>query len=172
MADSKISDLTAITVLADTDELVIASAGASKKISGADLEKSLSGSYLASGSRAADVSTAGTTFAAGADVLAAALSFTADGTSTYIVEVFCAEWRSNSSGVNNIAKLNLDGADGGFMAVFTSPSANFGAPLRGEREITPSAGAHTVNVRIVVGGGTTTVFGASIAPIYVRVKKK
>jgi hypothetical protein len=38
MADTKISALTAATTLADTDELVIASAGASKKITGATLK--------------------------------------------------------------------------------------------------------------------------------------
>lgn len=38
MADSKISALTATTTLADTDELVVASSGASKKITGANLK--------------------------------------------------------------------------------------------------------------------------------------
>src|SRR5580765_202956 len=40
MADTKISALTAASVLADTDELVLASAGVSKKITGAALKAS------------------------------------------------------------------------------------------------------------------------------------
>jgi hypothetical protein len=43
MADTKISALTAATTLADTDQLVIASAGASKSITGANLKASIPG---------------------------------------------------------------------------------------------------------------------------------
>jgi hypothetical protein len=46
MADTKISALTAATTLADTDELVIASAGASKKITGANLKASIPGTGI------------------------------------------------------------------------------------------------------------------------------
>jgi hypothetical protein len=46
MADTKISALTAATSLADTDELVIASAGSSKKITGANLKASIPGSGI------------------------------------------------------------------------------------------------------------------------------
>lgn len=41
MADSKISALTALTTLADTDEMVVATGGASKKITGSNLRKSI-----------------------------------------------------------------------------------------------------------------------------------
>ncbi len=41
MADSKISALSAITAIASTDELAVASAGASKKITGANLGASI-----------------------------------------------------------------------------------------------------------------------------------
>jgi hypothetical protein len=41
MADSKISDLAAVTDLQDTDELVLARAGASKKIDGVDLKSQI-----------------------------------------------------------------------------------------------------------------------------------
>lgn len=44
MPDTKISALTAASSLADTDELVIASAGASKKITGANLKAAIPGS--------------------------------------------------------------------------------------------------------------------------------
>jgi hypothetical protein len=43
MPDTKISALTAASSLADTDELVVASAGASKKITGANLKASIPG---------------------------------------------------------------------------------------------------------------------------------
>ena len=43
MADSKISALSAITSLADTDEMVVASSGASKKITGLNLKASMPG---------------------------------------------------------------------------------------------------------------------------------
>ncbi len=42
MADSKVSALSAITTLATTDEMLVASSGASKKITAADLRSSLS----------------------------------------------------------------------------------------------------------------------------------
>ena len=44
MSDSKISDLAAVTTVEDTDEYVVARAGASKKITGADLKAGAVGS--------------------------------------------------------------------------------------------------------------------------------
>jgi hypothetical protein len=54
---------------------------------------------LASGKKTGSVTSSGTTFAAGSDVLAAALSFTADGTSDYLVKIVC-EGMSNTHGVS------------------------------------------------------------------------
>lgn len=48
MADTKISALTASTSLADTDELVLASSGANKKITGANLKASMGLTLLSS----------------------------------------------------------------------------------------------------------------------------
>ena len=43
MADAKISALAAVTTVEDTDEYVLARAGASKKITGADLKAGTGG---------------------------------------------------------------------------------------------------------------------------------
>jgi hypothetical protein len=116
---------------------------------------------IAHATKASDVGTTGTTFAGGADILAAALSFTADGSSDYIVEASSPGWVNGTAGNGMQARLNLDTADGGILS-----EVDIGTALGGDilpfaiRSIlvAPSAGAHTVNIRInSVAGGTTTV---------------
>lgn len=123
------------------------------------------------GTKAASVASTGTTFAGGADVLAAALSFTADGTSTY--RVILTAPSCNASAATGRISLNLDGAEAGVMA-YTASSTN--TPCYAAIPITPSVGAHTVNVRIYLSSaGTITLVGGSSGvgtsgPIEVRVE--
>jgi hypothetical protein len=127
--------------------------------------------------KTASVSTAGTTFAAGADVLAAALTFTADGVSTYRVRIEADAWGTNTASDGVQARLNLDGADGGFMAIGSLLGANQQLPLNGSLIIAPAAGAHTVNVRLTaLVGGTATISGGAggagaHAPIVVSIER-
>lgn len=132
-------------------------------------------SSLVNGTRAAVVSTAGTTFAAGADVLTSALSFTADGVSSYRIRAEGADW--GNTGVNaNILRLNLDGADGGYLGIWNCPIANASTPLVCSITITPAAGNHTVNARLTTNAGTASINGGTAGagnrgPILVTVGK-
>lgn len=130
------------------------------------------------GTKTSDVTTTGSSFAAGADLLASALSFTADGTSDYVVEVASRAWLSSASG-DIFADINLDTASGGILANYTSPGTGQAIPLRASGVIVaPTAGAHTVNVRVYSATGSPTLVvkgniggaGASV-PILVWVRK-
>ena len=114
------------------------------------------GGRLGSGSFASSVSTAGTTFAAGADLLPTAITFTATKGNSYIVTVSAEGWQ-NSGANQNALKLNLDGADGGTIAVWNCTTAGFANTLLVRTIFTPSPGSHTVNARLFCGAGTATV---------------
>jgi hypothetical protein len=118
---------------------------------------------IAFGTKASSVTTTGTTFAAGADLLAAALSFTADGISSYVM-------RASSSGLSTSAaagtalniSINLDGADAGIYVNVNEPVTGYTVPFAGEGVFTPAAGAHTLNARVSGGAaGTITVQGGA-----------
>lgn len=127
-----------------------------------------SGVRLAHGTNSSAISSAGTTFAAGTDLLGSALSFTASGTDSYIVRASATDWFNTVSGQNNVLRLNLDGADAGFMAIFTAPGNSFSAPMNGWAVFTPSAGAHTVNVRLGVLAASTATVNAGAGGAGVR----
>ena len=120
-----------------------------------------SGMRLASGNRTADVSTTGTTFAAGADLLSSALRFTATGSNNYIVRAHAWGWTNDTNAAENILRLNYDGADGGFMAGAHLEVATHYAPVTGVALISPAAGSHSINVRLTVSAGTGTVKGGT-----------
>lgn len=112
-----------------------------------------------------DVSTTGTSFGAGADALASALSFDADGTSDYLVEIACACIQA-ASGDTAVLQVSLDGVVGATLSEVVSSAGSISAPLSGRAVIAaPSAGTHTVNGRLWVTGGTGTLS----SPIVMRV---
>lgn len=120
-----------------------------------------SGQRLAVSTRNANVTTTGTTFAAGTDLLSSAIEFTATGNNSYILRVHSPEWFISVAG-NIFLHLNLDGADQTSFAAATSPTG----PLNGVAYIaTPAAGEHSVNARLVVSTGTGTVAGASASSL-------
>lgn len=119
-----------------------------------------SGARLALVTRAAAVSTAGTTFATGADLLSSAITFTATGANTYILRV-AAPWWGNTAVAQNALRVNLDGADGGFISAGNIAAAGGVLPCAGAFTLQPSVGSHSVNVRLTVGGGTGTVQGGA-----------
>ena len=135
------------------------------------------GGRLASGTRAATVSTAGTTFAAGADLLSTALSFTADGTSSYLVRVAAPAISNNTATDGFHLRINLDGADAGVICSGVSATASQSEALLAEGVFTPAAGAHTLNVRLnAVTGGTAAVNAGTggaggLTPIFVSIEK-
>lgn len=131
------------------------------------------------GSRAAAVSTTGSTFAAGADILASAISYYADGAGTYLVTASAPGWRNNTTPGANSLFLNLDGASSAIMAQtnWSTGSTNFDSAMNGTALITPAAGVHTVNARLASasGGGTAAIdagaSGAGYAPIIVKIER-
>ena len=129
--------------------------------------------------RTANVATAGTTFGTGADLLASDISFTANGSLSYIVRVSAASWQNTLSGGANFLYLKYDGAQAGEMAVINCPGVSFNVPFAVAPLylITPAAGTHTVNLRLVVNSGTGTVVGgaggaANAVPITVTIDIK
>lgn len=113
------------------------------------------GGRIAYGTNTNSVSTAGTTFAAGADLLATPLKFTATGSNSYILSVFAPAW-FNTGAFLNVLHLNVDGVDNDLFC-YANLFANTNAPLADATIFTPSAGNHTVNVKLVVTGGTGTI---------------
>lgn len=130
--------------------------------------------FIVKGTRAANVSTVGTTFAGGADLLAAAISFTADGVSDYLVTVICAQAQTGGAANAATAAIVLDGAQN---ATILGSTFSNGQPVYAAGLVTPPAGVHTINVRIWSGGAWTTTFAAGaggaagVTPIIIGVEK-
>lgn len=98
----------------------------------------------------------GTTFATGKNLLADDLSFTAQGGNSYLIVAEASDWQNTGANLN-LLRLNLDGADGGYMALDTIPAAGGSAKLNGRIVITPAAGTHTINAKATTTAGTATV---------------
>lgn len=116
------------------------------------------GMVIAYGKKTSSVTTTGTTFAAGADVLASALNFTADGSSDYIVEGRGPAW--NISAGNSLrCELNLDGSADGFAQSQDPNTGGSGAdmPFCPFAIVAPAAGAHTANLRVYASGAATCI---------------
>lgn len=121
----------------------------------------VSGARIAYGIKTANVTTTGTTFAAGTDILATALKFSASGSNTYILRVHAPGWSNSAAGNLNIIRMNLDGADNGVMAYGNAPAIDYNMDLSAAGAFTPSVGEHSVNARFTVGAGTGTIQGGS-----------
>ena len=117
---------------------------------------------IASGTRTTDVSTTATTYGTGADVLAAPISFTANGTSSYLVMCVGPGWRNSLSGQSNTLCLTIDGAQGAIMSFYSAAAAQEPDPLSGVALlVTPSAGTHTLNAKFFVSAGTGLLFSGT-----------
>lgn len=129
---------------------------------------------VAYGTRTTNQTTVGTTYAAGADILAAAVSFTADGHSDYVIRASGVGFGASAS-VNGQLWLNFDAAQRGLMqSTFTAGQV---MPVAASAVVfAPAAGAHTVNVRMVVSAAATgTIFagngtGTNFQPFLVTVE--
>ena len=122
-----------------------------------------SGQRIATSTVTSAVTATGTTFATGTDVLSSAIEFTAQGNNDYIVRLLAPSWFNNTGADGCQINLNLDSADGGRMANMTSGAANELQNCSGVGYITkPSAGEHSVNVRLLaVTGGTAAINGGA-----------
>ncbi len=112
------------------------------------------------------VSTAGTSFAGGANLLASNISFTADGISRYAVLALGPNWSTNSSAQTTIiASAVFDGAQGNLFDTFTF-GTNVLLPFAGGIDLgVVSAAVHTINIRIYGGTGTTAVTAGAIVTV-------
>lgn len=142
-----------------------------------DQTVSLGGS-VAHATRAADISTTGTSFGTGADLLASALSFTADGTSDYLYMCSIGKVYDTANSTVVHLSLNQDSTDVGEIGyVDCAGTVQVLVPATVSTVIAaPSAGAHTVNTRMWVDGGTghavggtAGVAGDNLRPIAVTV---
>lgn len=116
------------------------------------------GDLIASETHTPNVTSTGTTFATGTDILTSSLGFTAQGGNSYKLVVSGRDWSNSGTGNRNILRLNLDGADAGIFADATLDTASFPYPLMYQGVIlTPAAGNHTINVRLCVTSGTATI---------------
>jgi len=105
------------------------------------------------------VSTSGTTFATGANLLPSSLAFTGDGTTDYFVQLFARQWsNTGASGTHNRMSVNYDSADAGIVADYAFAGSGFSGSLVASAVLAaPTAAAHTVNFRLFVSAGTGTV---------------
>jgi hypothetical protein len=122
------------------------------------------GGILAFGTWASNTVTSGTSFAAGANLLSANLSFTAVTAGQYLFTIAAAAWTNGTATGSNFLNLVLDGADAGQIAAHYFATASVNTPLFASTVITPAAGVHTVNARMYVLGTPGTVFAAAGGP--------
>jgi len=131
---------------------------------------------VAYGERQANVATAAAAgFANGADLLATALSFTADGATAYMVEFYVPSVTNGGAANYTGFSINLDGAQyGKFLPGYGAFNA---INAYGRQKIVPSAGVHTLNIRMYSEGAwISTAYGGTggsnnCNPIFVRLTR-
>ncbi len=173
MADSKISALAAATSLASTDELVIASAGVTKKLVGADLP----GFEIAHVEFTASVTVSATTAAGANDVVSSgAISF--DGTSRVCIEFFSMDVATGATAGSYVYVMLWDDAtDLGRIAQSGSGgSLDIERAVLARRFLTPSNASHTYKIKAYrVNSNGTVVAGAggvdTPLPGYIRIQR-
>lgn len=117
-----------------------------------------------------DIATIGTTFPAGADGLAADLSFTADGVSDYLVTVFSSEWYMSGAGNRN-CDLKLDGGQSSSIVSGDSGGTEQRSLYAIVQIVKPAKGVHTVNARFYCSAGTLNIRADASQPLVMTVQK-
>lgn len=170
MADTKISDLTAVTSLVSTDELVLARAGVSDKIDALYLP----GFEITYDEFTANVVISATTEAT-ANTIVTASAFTADGSTRVLVEFHCFTIDGGNAGVAGC--LYLDGSSiGQWFFVGSGGSITTQAAVTARRFMTPAAGSRTFSVRAFKASGNGTAKAGAggsgaVLPGYIRITK-
>src|SRR5690242_6406084 len=101
------------------------------------------------------LTTTGTTFGTGVDLLSTPLSFTASGGNSYLIHVVGPGIIQSTATQATLLNANLDGADAGRIGGFQPLVAGGVIPLTVVGVITPASGNHTINVRMFVSGAST-----------------
>lgn len=180
MADTKISDLPAVTDVLSTDEYVLARAGDSNKITAADLGAGLvSGALeLAYVEFTSPVSITSTT-EAGANSVVSAGSVAFDGSTRVRIEFFSPDVLAGSTAGSYTILTLWDGStDLGRIAVVGHSLLVF-APevaVKAERYLTPTAASHTYTIKAwrVASDGTVSAGAGGtgvLLPGFIRIAR-
>ena len=104
-----------------------------------------------------------TTLAAAADVFSSDLTFTADGTSKYLIEFYCQRFETGTA--NQFVFVNLVDGSGtglGSLAGVLNVSSTTYAPAFARVFYQPAAGSFSINVRATKSGGADgAIYGGS-----------
>lgn len=176
MANTKISGATAATSLGATDELPVASSGASKKITGANLKAAMAGYEFGYDAITSDVTVSATSESSGTTVITCA-AHTFDGGPVW-AHFFCEETIMGSGASNFLVISLFEGSTqiARLANYFSSLTQTLVTPCNGWFRFTPSAGSHTysitayrnnANCTIKAGSGGT----AASPPAFVRFLK-
>jgi hypothetical protein len=114
-----------------------------------------------------------TTFAGAADLFTTGITFTADGTSAYRIELFCSTYDLSAAARDIWIGLSIGGTETGRQQLF-DVSSRTGGGLFTVRYVTPAAGSRTINFRHYHAGGATDLragdgTGTNLPPIWMAV---
>jgi hypothetical protein len=109
--------------------------------------------------------TATATPASAANAFGTSLAFTADGTSSYIIEIYASRMQTSATSGDFISVILFDvggsTAIGSVGFLQTPTSGNASAPFFTRIYITPTAGSKTYNLRFVHGTASGTIYAAN-----------
>lgn len=133
-------------------------------------------SYGTAVTRTTNTTSTATTFASASNIFASNLTFTADGTSAYVVEFNCPLVFTNSA-VQVVVSLGNSGTELGIMGLAVL-GTNTGVPYHCRFLWTPTAATYVLNIRAYLSGSgpTATIFAGTgtggagtYMPTYLRV---
>lgn len=157
MADSKISGLSAITALGGTEEFAVALAGASNKITAANIAKFMPGYEINYTQITSPVNITSTTQASGTTIISPG-DITFDG-SPVLCE-FVAIVNADNNAVNDVLVVSLFEGSTQITQLLTYragiTAANAIIPVHPVYRFTPSAGSHTYTITAFVTSTTGT----------------
>ena len=110
--------------------------------------------------RTTNYSITATTIATGTDMFSSDLTFTADGTSSYLVAFYAGSYSSHS-GSGGVVELYLTDGGNNALGRFSQQQINTTGNLPGsgvrQRYYTPASGSRSINIRGIVNSGTGTL---------------
>jgi hypothetical protein len=114
--------------------------------------------------RNSSLTTAAQSFGASGALMPQDIVINADGKLTYLVRFVSPGWKNDQAGASLVLACSVDDVDAGNFAFHTDPGAGAYLACVGATILTPAAGAHRINARPYVGGGTMTLLGGPGGP--------
>lgn len=116
--------------------------------------------------RATDYTANQTALASAGDVFSSDITWTADGTSTYMIEFYCARVATGGAGAGAATQVHLvdgSGNDLGIIGIVVTPAAAaMSAMMFARIPYTPASGSRSINVRaIYITSGNGLLYAAS-----------